>query len=435
MLGLDIGSRAIYLVRYTAGQVLAFGQCPTPPESVVEGIVTEPQRVAESLVRLLRLMRLPESGVSLVVGGNQVINKWVEVPRLPLEELNRSAALEAPRHLPPTREPMLYRFWLPPNLSQPEFFSPRAVGAGSEPVPTPSHPEKKALQEDMIPARLIAVSEAAVHSRLDTALLAGLEPVGVVPEADALVRVLTRHHRPQSLLWRGKATAILALRHDYTEMSVARETYLEFTRTLRIGLNDAIEMVQRALGASFEEAESLLKQSRIDENGTLHFPESLGLPTLSLLGFLHNLTAEMRRLVDFQRSRFPEGSYLGLLDSFLLTGEGAALGGLAHYCSQSLGLTCLIGDLTTTLKWCVEVRDRRPEFFSLGGSNLPSGRYLEKKILPEEMGCYAVALGAALELEAGLSTPSDLPDMSDWSDPSDRLKSEAPLSQQEVQAA
>jgi len=398
MLGLDIGSRAIYLVRYTNGQVLAFGQCPTPPESVVEGIVTEPQRVAEAIRQLIRLLRLPESTVSIVVGGHQVVNKWVEVPRLPLEELNRSAPLEAPRHLPPTREPMLYRFWLPPNLTQPEFLSPS------------SNPDDKTPQRDMIPARLIAVSEAAVHSRLDTALLAGLEPVGVVPEADALVRVLTRHHRPQSLLWRGKATAILALRHDYTEMSIAREIYLEFTRTLRIGLNDAIEMVQRALGASFEEAESLLKQSRIDENGTLHFPETLGLPTLSLLGFLHNLTAEMRRLVDFQRSRFPEGSYLGLLDSFLLTGEGAALQGLAPYCSQSLGLTCLIGELTSALRWRVAVQDRRPE----------------------EMSCYASALGAALEVQVGQSIPADL---SDPSDSSDLPKTAASLSQQEVQAA
>jgi type IV pilus assembly protein PilM len=299
MLGLDIGSRAIYLVRSTEGQVLAFGQCPTPTESVVEGVVVSPQRVAEAIRGLMRLMRLRESAVSVVIGGNQVVNKWVEVPRLSLEELNQSAPLEAPRHLPPTREPMLYRFWLPPNLTQPEFSA------------SSTNHENKTPQSDMIPARLIAVSEAAVHSRLDAALLAGLQPVGVVPEADALVRVLTRHHRSQSLLWRGKATAILTIRYDYTEMSVAREVYLEFTRTLRIGLNDAIEMVQRALGASYEEAESLLQQSRIDENGTLHFPEPLGLPSLSLLGFLHNLTAEMRRLVDFQRSRFPMGAIWG----------------------------------------------------------------------------------------------------------------------------
>jgi len=227
-------------------------------------------------------------------------------------------------------------------------------------------------------ARLIAIPEAAVHSRLDTALLAGLQPVSVIPEADALVRVLTRHHRSHSLLWRGKATALVALRYDYTEMSIARETHLEFTRTLRIGLEDAIEAVQRALGASFEEAESLLQESQLDEHGTLHFPESLGLPPVSLLGFLHNLTSEMRRLVDFQRSRFPEGSYLGLLDSFLITGEGAILNGLTRYCSQSLGLTCLVGDLLSALKWRVEVGDRRPE----------------------AIGRYVSALGAAVEQES-----------------------------------
>ncbi len=371
MLGLDIGSRAIYLTRYANGQVLAFGQCPTPPESVVDGVVVEPQRVADAILRLLRLMKLRESAVCLVVGGAHVLNKWVEVPRLSIEELNQSAPLEAPRHLPPSREPMLYRFWVPPNILAEHESRNGAASEGTN---------------DTMPARLIAITEAVVHSRLDTALLAGLQPVNVVPEADALVRVLTRHHRPHSLLWRGKATAMIAIRYDYTEMSIARETYLEFTRTLRIGLEDAIEAVQRALGASFEEAESLIEQSQLDEHGTLHFPEPLGLPPVSLLGFLHSLTSEMRRLVDFQRSRFPEGSYLGLLDSFLITGEGAILNGLTRYCSHSLGLTCLTGDLLSAWRWRVEVGDRRPE----------------------AMGRYAAALGAAIEGVHGEGTNGEM---------------------------
>jgi hypothetical protein len=45
------------------------------------------------------------------------------------------------------------------------------------------------------------------------------------------------------------------------------------------------------------------------------------------------------------------------------------------------------------------------------------------------MGCYASALGAVLEVEAARSTPSDLSDLPDLP------KTEAPLSQQEVQVA
>jgi type IV pilus assembly protein PilM len=332
---------------------------------VVEGVVVDPPRVADALMRLMRQMRLRDSAVCLVVGGPHVINKWVEVPRLPPDELNRAAPLEAPRHLPPSREQMLYRFWLPPGVSA------EASSAAGNGQPAQSPPAN-----DTMPARLIAIAEAVVHSRLDTVLLAGLQPVGVVPEADALVRLLTRHHRPHSLLWRGKATALVAIRYDYTEMSIARETYLEFTRTLRLGLEDAIEAIQRALGASFEEAESLLQQCQLDEHGTLHFPDALGLPPISLLGFLHNLTAEMRRLVDFQRSRFPEGSYLGLLDSFIITGEGAILNGLLRYCSQSLGLTVLMGDLLNAVRWRVPIEPRTPA----------------------SMGRYVSALGAVVEM-------------------------------------
>ncbi|MCL6536921.1 MAG: pilus assembly protein PilM, partial [Armatimonadetes bacterium] len=87
MLGLDIGSRAIYLVRYGDSGVLAYGQYPTPPDSVVEGAVVDTRRVGEAIQRLLRAMRLREREVVLTVGGAQVMTKWVVVPAMSLEEL------------------------------------------------------------------------------------------------------------------------------------------------------------------------------------------------------------------------------------------------------------------------------------------------------------------------------------------------------------
>lgn len=365
MLGLDIGSRAIYLVRYGDSGVLAYGQCPTPPDSVVEGTVVDVRRVGDAIQHLIRAMRLREREVVLTVGGAQVMTKWVVVPAMSIEELNAAAPLEAPRHLPPAKEPMLYRFWAP----------------HAEATSTPAGDGESAAQ---MPARLVAVPEALVRSRLDAALMAGLNPVGIVPEPDAITYVLTLNHRPQSLLWRGKATAIVGIRYDYSEMTIARETALEFARTLRLGLNDAIETLQRAFGASHEEAEALMLQAQLDEEGTLHFPEALGLPPLSMLGFLHSLTSEMRRLVDFQRSRYPEGSYWGLLDSFLLTGEGTALKGLANYCARSLGLTCIAGNLFRGVRWALPTED----------------------LDPDAMNRYTAALGAVMSLK-GVRTPTD----------------------------
>lgn len=364
MLGLDIGSQAIYLVRYGDSGVLAYGQYPTPPDSVVEGAVVDTRRVGEAIQRLLRAMRLREREVVLTVGGAQVMTKWVVVPAMSLEELNAAAPLEAPRHLPPAKEPMLYRFWTP------------HADASSAPA--------EGAETTQMPARLVAVPEALVHSRLDAALRAGLNPIGIVPEPDAITYVLTLNHRPQSLLWRGKATAIVGIRYDYSEMTIARETALEFARTLRLGLNDAIETLQRAFGASHEEAEALMLQAQLDEEGTLHFSEELGLPPLSMLGFLHALTSEMRRLVDFQRSRYPEGSYWGLLDSFLLTGEGTALKGLANYCARSLGLTCISGNLFRGVRWAVPTED----------------------LDPDAMNRYTAALGAVMSLK-GARSPTD----------------------------
>lgn len=375
MLGLDIGARAIYLVRYSSSGVQAYGQCPTPPDSVDEGKVVDPRKVADAIHHLVRAMRLRDRDVVLTVGGAHVMTKWVVVPAMSLEELNTAAPLEAPQHLPPAKEPMLYRFWIP-----------NSEDTTHSTLSEPTDSTKK-------PARLIAVPSALAHSRLDATLMAGLNPVGVVPEHDAITYVLTLNHRPQSILWRGKATAILGIRYDYSEMVVARETALEFARTLRIGLSDAIETLQRAFGASHEEAEALMLSAQLDDEGTLHFPESLGLPPLSMLGFLHTLTSEMRRLIDFQRSRYPEGSYWGLLDSFILTGEGTALNGLANYCARSLGLTCIPANLFRGVHWAVRTEDLDPNAMNRYTAALGAVMYFQKALThaPEEAQASAVA--------------------------------------------
>lgn len=325
MLGLDIDQHAIYAVRLKGDRILGCGTCPVPPETVVDGVITQPLRVAEVVRRLCRSLRVREPEVCLSVGGPGVLSKWVEVPRVSAEELNQSTAYEAPRHLPPSAEPMLYRFWIPPDASQ--------------------------ENGDTMAVRLIAVPQAMVYSKLEAAFLAGLEPVSIMPEADAVVRIITRDHAATSLLWRGKATAILNIRYGYTEMSVARETYLEFTRNLKTGLNDLLNTLASTLGADEGEAELLLEAGQVDEHGTLRFPEEMGLPPVSLLSFLHSLTSEMRRLMDFQRSRFPEGSYLGLLDTFVIAGEGAKLNGLTLYCSKNLGVTCIADHLQSGVQW------------------------------------------------------------------------------------
>lgn len=346
MLGLDLGQHAFYAVEVKGNRVVGYGSCATPPEAFQGNVVVAPLRAAEAIQRLVLALRVSETRVHLSIGGQGMINKWVELPTVSWEELERATPYEAPRHLPPTKEPMLYRFWIPPESLE---------GEG-----------------ETILARLIAVPQAMVDSRLEAVALAGLEPVSVEPEADAVVRVLTRDHASKSTLWRGKATAILNLRYGYTEMTIARETRLEFTRTLGMGLNDLLELLARSVGADWQEAEALLQVGTINETGTFQFPEEVGLPPIPLLPFLYGVTSEMRRMIDFQRSRFPEGSYLGLLDTFVITGEGALLQGLAPYCSQSLGVTCVLGNLLGSFEW------HQPEAF-------------------EKLNPYVVALGSAME--------------------------------------
>lgn len=324
MVGLEINSRYITMVALAESRVKAACRTLSPPDSVAGGAVVNLKQVAATIGQLAWRVR---ANGPVAIAVPRALNKWVDAPRISLDELNAAAPFEGPKRLPNAAEPMTYRFSVPPEAYETE----------DKNVP--------------LPARLVAAPRSVIDGRLDAALLAGLVPVVAAPESDAVVAALTRNQATDSILWKGKATAAINLQAEYIEMTVARETRLEFTRTLNHGTDQLIDTIGRFVGADTNEAVALLREATIDDAGLLQFPTELGLPPISALQFLHELTAEMRRLADFQRSRFPDGSYLGLLDAFVLTGEGASIRGLERYCSASLGVTCLPGDLEAAFDW------------------------------------------------------------------------------------
>lgn len=349
MLGLEINSHSVNGARLEGSRVLSYGNRRLDDESLLDNVVSEPHAVAAAIQALTRSLRVKSERVCLSVGGAQVVNKWVDLPRVSQEELSQAAPFEAPRHLPPATEPMVYRMTLARDAAD--------------------------YREDQVTARLIAIPESVLFSRLQAIALAGFEPVLVLPEADLTACVFTRLHPKNSLLWHGKASAILNIRQEYTEMSITREQDLEFSRTLPAGLEEVQKAIENELSAGKEETDILMNTGQIDSEGALCFEPEMGLPAVDLRPFLQELTSEMRRLLDFQRSRFPEGSYLGLLDTFLITGEGACLRGLDRYCSRALGVTCAYANPLSDLEWGPRVQPLEPVAFNTYTAVLGAAMY------------------------------------------------------------
>jgi type IV pilus assembly protein PilM len=104
LVGIDIGSHAIKLVRFglrgSGHQLLNVGMLPLPPDTVVDGTIAKPLAVQETLRRLLALEKIPDKDVALALSGHSVIVKRVRMVRMSEAELAGAILFEAEQHIP-----------------------------------------------------------------------------------------------------------------------------------------------------------------------------------------------------------------------------------------------------------------------------------------------------------------------------------------------
>jgi type IV pilus assembly protein PilM len=104
LLGIDIGSHAIKLVRLSSSggsfQLLNLALLPLPPEAVAEGVINDIPAVQATLQRLTTLESIAEKDAALALSGHSVIVKKVSMARMSEEELANAMPYEAEQHIP-----------------------------------------------------------------------------------------------------------------------------------------------------------------------------------------------------------------------------------------------------------------------------------------------------------------------------------------------
>jgi type IV pilus assembly protein PilM len=104
LIGIDIGSHAIKLVRFnlTAGsfQLLNLAMLPLPPDTVADGVIGDIPAVQNLLRRLIALDRITDKDVALALSGHSVIVKKVQTVRMSEDELASAMPYEAEQHIP-----------------------------------------------------------------------------------------------------------------------------------------------------------------------------------------------------------------------------------------------------------------------------------------------------------------------------------------------
>ena len=101
-LGLEIGASALKLVEVSGNPpaLKALASRPTPPGLLMEGMVAEPAALAQEIKELLLEARTRKRYVVTALSNLAVILRPIQVPKMPLKEMEEAVRWEAERYIP-----------------------------------------------------------------------------------------------------------------------------------------------------------------------------------------------------------------------------------------------------------------------------------------------------------------------------------------------
>ena len=297
--GVDIGSSAIkvcqLLQRRQEFSLQSFGIVPLPPQSIINGVIQNPQAIADSLKTLFDHLQIKSKKIVFALSGYSVFIKKITLPVLSEKELSQSLQYEAQQHVPfEIKEVNLDFHILGPLREDPNFMS----------------------------VFLVAVKKETLGAYLNVIELAGLDPVIADVAAFALANAYETIHSLESA-----PIALLNLGANQSTLQVLGKEGPVFTRDIFLGGQQITEQIQTVLNISFSEAERI-------KLGEFRTPDLLDKIAPYWLSSLQNWLEEIKKIIDFLTASEPENKPTKIV----LSGGSAMIPGLIRFLSDGLQL-------------------------------------------------------------------------------------------------
>jgi type IV pilus assembly protein PilM len=324
-LGIDIGPGAIKAAVIRDDEMSLYMthavRMPTPPGSVDKAVIDIPA-VADTIRQMVKEIGRGFMEAAIAVPAENTQVWWIELPSMDEASLRAATKFEARKYLTyPVEQAAL----------QIVTFGGKSVADS----PTTS-------------ALLVAVPRDIVYSRAEALEAAGLTVGCVEIDALALTRALQTVDSRRQMLWEGRSQAYLQLGEEQSSMSVMQAGGLQFVRAVSWGSGRLTEALSENLNVSAQTAKEIKEHATatITEAGVLvHDAFGTGIrETDAVTEELERLSRELRRLMNYYKSLFPEGSYEGNLDRIMICGGTARMSGLARYLTNRLEVECFTGD-------------------------------------------------------------------------------------------
>ncbi|MFN4231435.1 type IV pilus assembly protein PilM [Thermus sp.] len=323
-LGLEIGAAHLKLVELSGNPpaLRALATRPTPPGMLVEGVIAEPQALAQELKELLAEARTKKRYVVTAVPNPSVILRTLQVPKMPLKEMEEAVRWEAERYIPFPIDEVVLDF-------------------------APLDPLAEVAEGEQVEVMVGAARQEAVASLLEALRGAGLTPIvlDVKPFAGLYPLEAQLSSDPEGV------SVAVEIGAESTSLVLLRGDRPLAARILTLSGKDFTEAIGKSFGLDFLTAEEVKRTYGLatipteDEELLLDFDaerERYSPAKIydAIRPILVELTQEIRRSLEFFRVQLgdvqPEVGYL--------YGGGSRLRGLSTLLTDNLGVNFTVPD-------------------------------------------------------------------------------------------
>lgn len=265
IVGIDIGSSSIKLIQLREAkggyQLVNIGLLPLSPEAIVDNSIMDSGAIVESVRNMVESHKVKTKNVATSVSGHSVIIRKIQLPIMTEEEMEASIQWEAEQYIPFEISEVNLDFQiLGPDAKDPSQMNVVLVAA------------KKDFVNDFV----------AVFQEC------GLNPQVMDIDCFAMENAFEANYSSEE----DEIIALINMGASAMNVNVLKDGLSVFTRDIQVGGNSYNEEIQKRLGLSGEDAESVKLGAELDDVDSSSIEEVMQ-------DAQTNLVQEIQRSLDF----------------------------------------------------------------------------------------------------------------------------------------
>jgi len=324
MFAIDFGARSIKvakLLKSGSGYELDdYGAAFSPEDGIIHGEIINPIGVADVLGDLLREVGIRDKRVMIAITGQKVIVREVALPLMEDKELMGGVMWEAPKYVPYDLDEAII------DAKKVEEFT-----------------EKDGNK--MMRVLLVATPKNIIKPYMEVLKKVRLIPKVVDIVSSANIRTFSNYlfdeveeKKDGSLI-----NIILSIGASNTNLTLAENNNLKFTRDILIGGNDITKAIAKSLNISFKEAEKVKRETNIvfgKEEGEEKKEKKENESEKIIFKILNQITKEVRKSLSYYKTQSQKVKY----NKMILCGGCANIKNIDKFLSEQIEIPMIIGD-------------------------------------------------------------------------------------------